>query len=135
MGDTTSTAKRPKVLLAEDDALIRYAVRRVLEPCCDVVAEAADGAAAVELAQEVRPDVVLLDISMPVLNGFEAARRIKKRLPEVPIVIVSSHSEREYIEEAFRVGARGYVFKGSAASQLPSAIAAALSGQVFRPLA
>ena len=90
--------------------------------------------AAVKLAEELCPDVVLLDISMPVLNGFRPYARIIERLPEARIVIVSSHSDATYVEEAFRIGAHGYVLKGSAMLQVPKAIEAAFSGGVFRPV-
>jgi DNA-binding NarL/FixJ family response regulator len=130
--EIATTQQRPRVLLAEDNALIRYSVRRVVEPCCEVIGEASDGRAAVELAEELRPDVILLDISMPVLNGLEAARRLKERVPEVRIVVLSNHSERAYVEEAFRRGAEGYVVKGPAMFQLPQAIDDALNGRRFR---
>jgi DNA-binding NarL/FixJ family response regulator len=131
--EITTTHQRPRVLLAEDDALIRRSIRRLVEQCCEVIGEASDGGAAIELAEELRPDVVLLDISMPVLNGLETARRLKKRLPEVKIVVLSSYSQRAYVEEAFRIGAAGYVVKGPAMSELPQAIDDALNGRRFRP--
>ena len=88
---------------------------------------------AVELAEELRPDVVLLDISMPVMTGFEAARLIRERLPEVRVIIVSNYTSAVHIDEAFQIGAHGYVDKGSAAFQLRQAIEGALNGKVFRP--
>jgi DNA-binding NarL/FixJ family response regulator len=131
--DTLSNQQRPRVLLAEDDTLIRYSLRRIVEKQCDVVAEAADGQVAVDLAQELRPDVILLDVSMPVMRGFEAARLIRHHAPDVRIIMVSNYSDRAYIDEAFRLGVEGFVLKGSALFQLPDAIKDVLAGRPFRP--
>ena len=129
----SSDPRRPRVVVADDDAVLRYTVKLIIEKKCEVVGEAADGAAAVELAEELRPDVVLLDISMPAMTGLEAARLIRERLPDVRVIIVSNHTTPEYIEEALRIGAHGYVVKGSATFQLPNAIQHALNSKVFRP--
>ena len=124
---------RPRILVAEDDDVMRYTVKRIIEQHYDVIGEAADGQAVLELAEELRPDVIVLDISMPVLNGFEAARRIRERMPDARIVMVSSHSTPYDVEQAFHIGVQGYVFKASAISHLPQAIDDALNGRVFRP--
>ncbi len=121
------------MILAEDDLLIRYALGQIVKAHCEIVAEASDGQAAVDLAEELRPDFVLMDISMPRLSGLDATRLIKERLPEVRVLILSNYSDAWHVDEAFRAGADGYVLKGSAVFQLPQAMNDALNGLTFRP--
>jgi DNA-binding NarL/FixJ family response regulator len=130
---TAIPQKDLRAIIAEDDAAVRYTLRQIVETRCEVIAEAENGQVAVELAGALNPDIVLLDISMPILNGFEAARRIRNNLPHVSVIIVSSHSDPAYVEQAFRSGAGGYVFKGSAAVQLVEAIQHVSNGRTFHP--
>ena len=130
---TAIPQKDLRAIIAEDDAALRCTLRQIVETRCEVIAEAENGQVAVELAGALNPDIVLLDISMPILNGFEASQRIRNQLPHVRIVIVSSHSDPAYVEQAFRSGAQGYVFKGSAIVQLVEAIQDVINGRTFRP--
>jgi DNA-binding NarL/FixJ family response regulator len=125
--------RRPRILIADDDVVLLYTMKRIVEHHYDVVGEAIDGQESVELALQLRPDVVLLDISMPVFGGIEATRRIREKLPEIHIIIVSNHESPIYVEEALNVGAHGYVLKWSAIFQLPKAIDDVLNGRIFRP--
>jgi len=122
-----------RILIADDHPVIRKQVRLILEehPRFEVCGEAHDGAEAIEEAQRLKPDVVVLNVSMPILNGMEAARKIKAQLPEMAVVILSSHIDRHFIEEAQKVGARAYVAKTKAAEALVKAIEAAVIGGAF----
>ena len=102
-------------------------------PVAAIVGEAANGREAIEAVEQHRPDIVLLDVSMPVMNGFEAARVLRERLPETRIIFASQHAESTYVEEAFRLGASGYLLKKAAAAQLPEAVRTVFAGGVFRP--
>ena len=124
---------KPTVLIAEDNVLIvEGCLLPALEPEFEVVATVEDGRAAVAAAQEYSPDVVLLDVSLPVIRGFEACRRILARQPKVKVLFVSNYSENSYADEALHMGASGYVLKSQVASELIPAIRTALSGQFYR---
>ena len=125
--------RRVRILLADDHPVIRKTVRTALEvhPRFEVCGEAVDGAKAIEEAKKLKPDVVILNVSMPVLNGFEAAREIKANLPQTAIIILSTDADRRFVEEAKRIGARAYVAKIRAAEVLAKAIEAALLGGDF----
>jgi DNA-binding NarL/FixJ family response regulator len=122
----------PSVLIAEDEVLIREALRQELDKRFKVVAAVGDGRAAVETVEKAHPDVALLDISMPVMNGLDAAKQIAEAAPEVKIIFVTSHAEPAYVEEAFRRGASAYVLKGRL-TELIEAITAVLEGRTYRP--
>ena len=120
------------VLIAEDELLIAEALRRELEQQFRVVAVVANGMEAIETVAKDRPDVALLDISMAVMNGFEAAEQIATIAPDVKVIMVTSHAEPAYVEEAFRRGAKGYMLKGRL-SELYQAIQAVLQGRTYKP--
>ena len=122
-----------RILLADDHALVRAGVRRILdaEPDLTVVAEAADGAEAVELARTVQPDLAVLDISMPRATGLQAAREIKRRAPSVQTLMLSMHDNEQYFFSALKAGACGYVLKSAADEDLVSACRAAARGESF----
>ena len=92
---------RPRVVVAEDDAVFRYTVKLIIRECCDVVGEAEHGAGAVALLSALHPDLVLLDITMPVMTGLEAAMLIRERFPAIKVIMVSSHSAASSIDDAF----------------------------------
>jgi len=113
---------RPQVLLADDHTLFLEAVEKLLEDNCDVVGRAADGERLLVEALRLKPDVVVLDMAMPLLNGLEAARQLKQMAPETRIVFLTMNEDPDVAAEAFRAGASAYVLKRSAASELLAAI-------------
>jgi DNA-binding NarL/FixJ family response regulator len=128
------TEVRPaRLLLADDHTLVRSGLRRILdaEPGLEVVAEAADGAEAVEQALGQELDLAILDVSMPRLTGLQAARRIREQRPDVQVLILSMHDNEEFFFEALRAGAAGYVLKTAAERDLADACRAAVRGEPF----
>jgi DNA-binding NarL/FixJ family response regulator len=125
--------KAIRILLADDHNIMRRGLRLLLErqPGFEVVAEAADGREAAERAEATRPDIVILDIAMPNMGGIEAAQRIRALLPQAAIVILSMHSDEGYVLRALKVGAKGYLLKDSAESDLIDAIKAVSEGKAF----
>jgi DNA-binding NarL/FixJ family response regulator len=122
-----------RVLLGDDHTVLRHGLRKILEERRDwrVVAEAGNGRDAVREAIELAPDVAVLDIGMPLLNGIEATRQIARRAPSVRVLILSMHSDQVYVTQAVQAGARGYLLKESAAAELIEAIAALAAGKSF----
>ena len=123
--------KKPRVLMADDHSLILAGLRKLVEAECEVVGAVEDGRALVEAAQTLRPDLILLDISMPHLNGLEAARQLRMLVPQSKLIFLTMHASPTYATEAFQAGASGYLLKRSAASELSLAIRAALQGQHY----
>ena len=122
-----------RVLLADDHTLVRAGIRSLLENMegIEVIAEAGDGREALRLVRTHRPDVVLMDIAMPGLNGLEAAARIAKKFPNVRVIILSMHVNEEYVLQALRAGAAGYMVKGADAAELEIAIRAVARGETY----
>jgi DNA-binding NarL/FixJ family response regulator len=123
--------KRARVLLADDHRILGEGLQSLLEPEFDLVGIVEDGRALVEAAEELRPDVIVVDISMPLLNGIEAARHITKANPSVKVVFLTMHTDVMYATKAFAAGAMGYVLKQSAASELLTAIREALRERIY----
>jgi DNA-binding NarL/FixJ family response regulator len=119
------------VLLADDHGLMLAGLRKLLEETCEVIGTVGDGRALVDAVQSLQPDLVLLDIAMPLLNGVDAARQIKKLCPDVKLIFLTMHASPTYATEAFRAGANGYLLKRSAPLELPLAIEAVLHGQHY----
>jgi len=122
---------RPRVLLADDHVLLLGAFEKLLANECDVVGQVVDGRSLVEAAERLKPDVVVLDISMPLLNGLEAGRQIRQRLKNVKLVFLTMNEDADIAAEAFRAGASGYLLKRSAASELTTAIHTVMLGQTY----
>jgi DNA-binding NarL/FixJ family response regulator len=124
---------RIRVLLADDNPTIRKMVRSTLqrETHIEICGEATNGAEAVEQAKQIMPDVTVLNITMPVLNGFDAAREIKKHVPQSAIVILSTHVDKFFLEEAKKIGVRAYVSKSKVGDALIAAIEAAVKSEDF----
>jgi two-component system, NarL family, response regulator NreC len=121
-----------RILLAEDHVMVRQGLRVLLERAgMIVIGEASDGQEALRLAHEYTPDVAVLDIAMPSLNGLETARRLRETLPQTKIVLLTMHTEEPYVLEALQAGAVGYVLKTQVAGDLVQAIRDALQGAIY----
>lgn len=122
-----------RILLADDHQVVREGFRALLEkePSMEVVAEAGDGRTAIRLARELLPDVVVMDINMPDLNGIESTRQIAREIPQVKVVALSIHSDRRFVVEMLRAGARGYLLKECAFDELARAIRAVTAGETY----
>jgi DNA-binding NarL/FixJ family response regulator len=120
-----------RILLADDHTILRDGIRALLEdePDMLVIGEAEDGRTAVKLACQLKPDVVLMDIAMPLLNGLEATRQIKRECPQVNVLILTMHENEEYIRQVLASGAMGYILKDAAARELLDAIHAVQRGE------
>jgi DNA-binding NarL/FixJ family response regulator len=123
--------KRPRVLLADDHGLLLEAFEKLLESQCEVVGKVSNGRELLTVAPELQPDVIVLDISMPQLNGLDAGRHLKKVLPDAKLIYLTVHEDRDLAEECMRIGASGYLLKGSAASELFEAIRCAVEGESY----
>jgi DNA-binding NarL/FixJ family response regulator len=120
-----------RVLLADDHVLVAEGIQKLLEPVFELVGIVADGRSLVAAASKLQPDIAVVDISLPLLNGLDASRRIKKTNPDIKIIILTMHSEPNFVTEAFRVGVSGYVLKQAVGSELFQAIREVLKGRAF----
>lgn len=119
-----------RILLADDHALVRAGIRSLLErmPMVEVVAEASNGREAVELIAQTQPDLVLMDVAMPLLNGLDAVALVTKNFPAVHVIVLSMHSSEEFVVDALRCGASGYLLKDSASEELQLAVRTVAAG-------
>ena len=124
---------RIRVLLADDHTLVRAGIRSLLEsvPGVEVVEETGDGREALDAIAKHRPDVALIDITMPGLNGLEVAKRIPQESPRTRVIVLSMHADPSYVRQALRAGVAGYLLKGAAVSELPLALAAVMRGETY----
>jgi DNA-binding NarL/FixJ family response regulator len=122
---------RPRILLADDHSIILAGIRSLLDGHYDVVGQVSDGRSLVEAALRLRPDLTILDVGMPLLNGIDAARQIKKEWPRAKLLFLSMHSSKVYVREAIEAGGLGYVLKSSAAEELRTAIQRVLRGHAY----
>jgi DNA-binding NarL/FixJ family response regulator len=123
--------KRARILLADDHALLVEAFKSLLEPEFEVVGTAPDGRALLQMAAKLKPDLIVLDISMPLLNGLDAGRQVKIILPAVKLIYLTMNQDLDLVTEALQIGANGYVLKNSAYSELRKAISRALLGRTY----
>jgi DNA-binding NarL/FixJ family response regulator len=128
---TVPERKLLKVLIADDHTLVAEGIARLLQDDFDVVATAGNGNDLIRLAQQHQPDIALIDVSMPELTGVEAARKLTELVPNCKVICVTMHSNPEFVREAFRAGASGYVLKRSAASELSEAIRQVMNGNAY----
>ncbi len=122
---------KPRLLIADDHTILLEGLKALLAPEFDVVATAGDGREVLEAAEKCQPDIILLDISMPGLNGIGAARRLKEANPDVKLIILTMHGDLSFVSAAFEAGASGYVLKQSAASELVTALHDVESGRRY----
>jgi DNA-binding NarL/FixJ family response regulator len=122
---------KPRILLADDHTFVLEGFRRILEEHYELVGTTGDGRALLAAAKTAQPDIVILDISMPLLNGIAAAAQLKKICPQAKVIIVTMHADSEYVRSAFEAGASAYVLKGSAVDELEQAIQAVLRGHSY----
>ena len=124
---------RPRVILADDYEPAQRMCRELLEPDFEIVAAVADGEAAVQAVKAYQPDLVVLDVSMPLRDGFSAARQLKEEMPQVKILFLSMHAEPAYLREAVRIGVDGYVIKRNASIELRRGLQRIMEGSRYYP--
>ena len=125
--------KRIRILLADDHAVVRQGFKMILDaqPDMEIVGEAGNGREAVELIQHLKPDIVVMDVAMPELNGIEATRRVADTVPHTRVIALSMHKDSVYVREVLRAGARGYLLKDSGAGDLVAAVRAVAQGEGY----
>ncbi|MGA9570278.1 MAG: response regulator transcription factor [Candidatus Acidiferrales bacterium] len=123
--------KHPRVLLADDHQMLVDALRSILEPQCEVVGTVSDGRSLLAAAEKLRPDVIVIDIAMPQLNGLDAGRQLKQKMPSVKLIYMTMNEDPDLIGEAFRAGASAFLLKQAAGVELTDAIAQVMKGERY----
>ena len=123
--------KKPRILLADDHTFVLEGFKKLLDEHGELVGSVEDGRALLKAAVELQPSLIVLDISMPLLNGIEAAKKLKKQLPGVKLIFVTMHADTAYINEAFKAGASGYLLKRSAATELVQAVQSVMNDNFY----
>jgi DNA-binding NarL/FixJ family response regulator len=125
--------KRIRILLADDHAVVRQGFKMILaeQPDMEIIGEAGNGREALALAESLKPDIVVMDVAMPELNGIEATRRMRESVPQARVVALSMHKDSVYVREILRAGARGYLLKDSVAADLVSAVRSVARGEGY----
>jgi DNA-binding NarL/FixJ family response regulator len=122
---------KPRVLLADDHSLVLVGFRRILDAQCELVGMVEDGRALLEAAQRTQSDIAILDVSMPLLNGIDAATQLKKLQPSIKVIFVTMHDDVDYVRSAFEAGASGYLLKRSAVDELEQALKVVWAGNTY----
>lgn len=122
---------KARTLIADDHSIVVAGVRKVIEEQCEIVGTVEDGRLLVETAKQLNPDLIILDISMPFLNGVDAARQLRHSMPSTKLLFLTMHASKRYAIESFKAGGRGYVLKHNAATELPLAIRIVLEGRYY----
>jgi DNA-binding NarL/FixJ family response regulator len=128
----TPGAVLPRVVIAEDFVLIQENIRTVIQPHCEIVATVEDGLAALNAVSTLAPDILLLDVSLPGMSGFAVAEKLISAKSRVSVIFVSAYGDRDYVDRAFEIGAKGYILKGTMWSELPAAIREISKGGHYR---
>src|ERR687897_325143 len=130
-GEGAATSKVARLLIADDHALVREGLRTMLsgEEGIEVIAEANDGRQALDTCRELKPDLVLMDVRMPVMDGLEATKKIKQEMPRTSVIMVTMHENPDYLFEAIKAGAAGYVLKDASGERLLGAVRRTLEGE------
>ena len=123
--------RRPRILLADDHLLLLEAFQRILEPEFDVVGTVSDGRELLKVAPRLKPEVIVLDVSMPQLNGLDAGAKLRKSMPDTKLVFLTMHEDPDLVSKALEIGASGFLLKSSAASELSKAIWKVLAGKTY----
>jgi DNA-binding NarL/FixJ family response regulator len=123
---------RPRIVIAEDFVLIQESIRLALEKDCDIVALVEDGEAAVDAVATLAPDILLLDVSLPKLRGFSVVEKLTRADSATKVIFVTSYSDKNYVERAFEIGAKGYVLKGTLQTELLAAVREVIRGGLYR---